>query len=180
MAWVTPTVFVHGDALTAAQLNVLSDDLLETAAAKATVASWPRHFVSTGSHALAERLIRDHNIDGTSTTNSVPWSDLPDQVGPQITLVTGPFALVFSNCELGNDTANAVSRTSFEVSGMTSSLSTDHRGVKNEASTAGNRMRAGAIQLIALTSGDNVFTMTYRVGSGVGTFLSRRMTVMAL
>lgn len=178
MAWNTPPTFTAGDPLTAAQLNTISNNLLETAVAKATVASWPRHFVSTGANALAERLIRNANVDTGQNTSSTSYADL-STVGPQITIATGAFALVFINAQMENSTDAQLCYSSYGVYGTTSSPSEDERSIQVQ-SDAARSDRFGGSELQALTIGSNVFNMEYRVGGGTGTFSWRRMIVMAL
>lgn len=176
--WVLPT-YTNG-ALTAAQLMQLRDNINETAPAKAVDGSWPQHFVVAGNNLIAPREIMDNNVDATDVTTSTEFTGaLASTFGPQISMITGKFALVFSNADASNNTAGSTCRTGFDVAGATTSPSTIGRGIRTEA-PAGYSTRAGATQLIALTPGFNTFTMVYRVGSGIGTFAQRRMTVMNL
>lgn len=179
MAWTTPLTAVSNAALTAAQWNAsVRDNLLETAVAKVTGNSWPAHYVANGVNTLAERLIRDNNVDTSESTASTSFTDLAT-VGPSVTITTGSYLIAFSNCDLTNSSAGASTRTGVDITGATTSPSTDGRGVRLEPS-AGQNARMGATQLLSCTAGSNTVKMVYRAASGTGTYATRRITVMGL
>jgi hypothetical protein len=59
MAWVTPPTFTTGNVLTAAQVNILAGDLMETAAAKASstgdLFTSTQYFAATAANSLTAR-----------------------------------------------------------------------------------------------------------------------------
>lgn len=175
MAWTTLPTYVNG-VLTAAQLNAIKDNINETAPAKAIVGSWPLLFAASATNVLASREIRDDTVTTLQTTTNTSYTDL-STTGPEVTLTTGAFALVFP-CSRVFNSSGGVSYASFLVSGATVGDSpADGRGVANQGT---DDIRAGSTQLMATTPGSNIFTMKYRVSSGTGTFSSRRLATMGL
>lgn len=179
MAWTSPMTFSSGSVLTAAQLNThLRDNQLETAPAKATTAG--RIFVATGANAIAERAISTATVSTTQTRTSTSYGDLAT-VGPAVTVTTGANAIVMTSSVVQNNTASENTYFSYAVSGATT-ISAD---VDGEAwlysSAAGQGARIGMVNMnTTLTPGSNTFTMKYRVTGGTGTFLNRRIIVIAL
>jgi hypothetical protein len=179
MAWSTPLTAVASTALTAAQWNAsVRDNLLETPAAKATTAG--THFASTGANAIAERFILEAVVDTLETTTSTAYTTLAT-AGPTVAnITTGQKALVWLNASMSNNTASQSSVASFAVSGATTDASADARGLYHDSPTANLSVRSGVCILQPLTPGVNTFTTQYRVQGGTGTFLRRRLQVMAL
>lgn len=176
MAWSTPLTAVTNAVLTAAQWNAsVRDNLLETAAAKATTAS--RHFVATGANTLAEREFLFQAIDTSQTTTSTSYVDLATP-GPTVTLTTGPKALVLINARVSNSGTGA-SVASYGISGSTTSSPANSLSIWH-SSVAAAVSRQGVADLRGVTSGSNTFYMQYVVSSGTGTFDYRRIQVMAL
>lgn len=175
MAWTTPLTAVANAPLTAAQWNAsVRDNLLETAPAKATAGS--RIIVTTGANSVTERLISQASIDTTETTGSTSYIDLPS-AGPTVSIVTGTRALVWMTSQMSNS-ASGSTLSSYEVSGASSLLGDDSRAIIHDISTSS--LRTSVCDLRSVTSGTNVFAMKYRVSSGTGTFLRRRLQIMAL
>jgi hypothetical protein len=176
MAWSVPLTAVANSALTAAQFNAsVRDNLNETAAAKATTAG--SIFAGTGVNALAERFITDNIVDTSETTTSTTYADLATN-GPLVTTTTGVQAMVFAVCQLSNSGAGS-SAASYEISGATSSAASDSRAILIDGGSS-TQPRYGVSQLIATTPGSNTFKMKYRVTSGTGTFIKRRICIMGL
>lgn len=177
MAWVAPPTFVSGNALTAAQLNILSGDLLETAPAKFTAAS--QFFVSTGSNSgVARTVFQDNYIGGgTDATNSTSYIGLTGS--PSLGPATGTKALVMHGASLGNDTTGARSAVSYEISGATTVAPSDSWAVMYDESGPGRIIKASWVQVhTGLTAGTNVFTQRFRVTGGTGTFAVRNLSIM--
>jgi hypothetical protein len=173
VAWSTPLTATANTPLTAAQWNAsVRDNMNLTPAALATTAG--SHFVATGTNAIAERLLAAAVIATSETTANTAYVDLAT-VGPSVTVTTGPLAMVFTTCTMSNSGANDT-RTSFDITGATTSAPTDSRGI---TAGAGNNIRATCAHLMALTPGSNVFKQMYRVSAGTGTFSQRNQTVMA-
>jgi hypothetical protein len=172
MAWTTPPTFVSGNALTAAQLNILRDDLNETAVAKASVAG--QYFCSTAANTLIGRApsFNLYNGGGTDTTNSTAYTGLTG--GAAVTSTTGVNCLVYHAASLGNDTSGSRSWCSFAVSGASTIAVDDARGAAVDASAANRVTKCGITYLqTGLTSGSNTFTQNFRVTSGIGSFVVR-------
>jgi hypothetical protein len=167
---------VSNSVFTAAQFNQhVRDNLNETAPAKATQAG--SHFVGTSLNAIAERISDEDIVATSQSTASTSYTDLAT-VGPSVTVTTGPWALVsIYNANL-HSTGGASALMSYAVSGATTIAASDNMSI-GTATTVGSR--AGATFLITtLTPGSNTFTCKYRVGSGTGTFVDRRIAVFPL
>lgn len=179
MAWVTPPTFVSGNALTAAQLNILGADLNETAVAKASAAG--QHFVSTAANTLAARTsgFNLYNGGGTDTTNSTSYTALTG--GAAVTSTTGTTCLVHHASSLGNDTAGGRSWTTYAVTGASTIAADDARGVAVDCSAANRVTKCGLTYLqTGLTAGSNIFTQQFRVTGGIGSFVVRHLGTMPL
>lgn len=183
MAWSAPFTAVANTVFTAAQFNqYVRDNLNETAPAKATTAG--SYFVATGVNAIAERQAAGDTDLGTASTTSTTYTDLdaPANVGPTVTVETGPMALVIVHCQLSN-TGTGSARMAYEVSGATSLAPADNRGIGHfgvanlTVGCSGAALHFGGV---SLTPGTNTFTAKYRVSSGTGDFFSRRIVVLPL
>lgn len=181
MAWSAPMTAVANTVFSAAQFNqFVRDNLNETAPALATAAG--SHFAATGVNAIAERRLTGFTDLDTGTTASTTFTDLgaPANVGPSVTVDTGPTALVIVHGQISNSGAGSA-RMGYEVSGATSLAAADNRGIGffgaagvTVACSMGTHHGGGT----ALTPGENTFTAKYRVSSGTGTFSARRIVVL--
>jgi len=165
-------------AFTAAQFNTyVRDNLNETAPAKATAAS--QIFVATGVNAIAARTITGATVDTSETTASASFTDLATG-GPAVTVTTGPSAMVFLTAKVLNS-AGVSSFMGHAVSGATTIAAADSNslivdpGASNQVRTTVLAFRDGD-----LTPGSNTFTAKYRVDSGTGTYVNRRIVVIPL
>lgn len=169
---------VANSTFTAAQFNeYVRDNLNETAPAKATSAS--SYFVGDGINSIAERRVVTNSELGEGTTTATDYVSLdpPANVGPSVTLVTGPAALVIVRCSAQNSGAGSA-RMAYEVSGATSLAPADNRGVGFFGAANGNINASDVSLWTSLNPGINTFSARYRVSSGTGTFQSRRIIVM--
>ncbi|HEY5986437.1 MAG TPA: hypothetical protein VIV12_08685 [Streptosporangiaceae bacterium] len=174
MAWSTPTTFVSGNALTAAQMNIISGNLNETAPAKATTAGG--YFVATGSNAIAERVGDEQIITTSQTTTSTSFTDLTT-VGPELTVTTATRALVVVTAQCSNDTSTNSCRMSWAASGATTLAANDNRCLM--LSGTGDTIAGSFVTMYtSFTAGSNVITAKYRVSGGTGTWLNRRLLVL--
>lgn len=165
---------VADSVFTAAQFNTyVRDNLLETAPAKATTAG--NLIVTDGVNSVKETGFLDDVVETAQTTTSTSYNDLAT-IGPEITMDTGPFVMVWINTRLSNTTTTGT-WASFEVSGVTTSAAIDGRAIISATSDA---VRMGVCTRIAVTPGVNTFTMKYRVSAGTGTFTNRRIQVLSL
>lgn len=178
MAWSAPMTAVANSTFTAAQFNeYVRDNLNETAPAKATAASG--YFVGDGVNSIAERRAVTNSELGEGTTTATDYASLdpPANVGPSVTLETGPAALIIVRCSAQNSGAGSA-RMGYEVSGATSLAPADNRGVGFFGAANGNINASDVSLWTSLNPGINTFSARYRVSSGTGTFQSRRIIVM--
>lgn len=168
---------VASSVFTAAQFNTfLRDNLNETAPAKATTAG--AHFAVSGVNEISERIATTEIVLTSETTTSTTFDDLTTP-GPAVTVDTGPNALVIVHASMENTGAGS-SRMAYEVSGSTSSAPADNRGIGVQGVAGAVVLASGVTLQTGLTPGSNTFTAKYRVSSGTGTFLSRRLIVFPL
>jgi hypothetical protein len=177
MAWSAPMTAVSGSVFTASQFNqFVRDNLNETAPAKATTSG--AYFTVSNTNEITERIPQSGRTHLSQTTPTTSYTDLTTP-GPEVTVDTGPFALVLVHGSLENSGAGS-SRMAYEVSGASSIAPADNRGI-GVFGTAGTGVVASGVALHTdLTPGTNTFTAKYRVASGTGTFLSRRIVVFPL
>jgi hypothetical protein len=183
MAWTSPPTFTNA-VLTAAQMNILSADLNETAAAKSTQSS--SIFVGAGTNQIQERLPTEANEFAIETSTSTSYTNLAT-VGPNCTLTTGPHALVGSSAIMYNNTAGAQTWTSMAVytPPSTSQVAADDNWgalVKCEATPNGaaNGAFTRMHMFYGLISQSNLFQLKYRVSAGTGTWDERSTLVVPL
>jgi hypothetical protein len=179
MTWQAPVTWTTNQTVTAAQLNAqLRDNMLETPAAKATTAGY--HFVSAGTNSIAERAIVLANVDAQETTTATSYANLTlGAIGPSATATTGPNALVCISAQFGNS-GTSQTYASYRVDGASNLGSSDNISICTDGTTGGTLQRFGMTDLRAVTPGSNTLKMEYRVNGGTGTFLRRRILVMAL
>lgn len=177
MAWVAPPTFVSGAALTAAQLNILSGDLNESAAAKATAGG--QIFVSTAANAIAARTPGKAYILTNETTTSTTYADLTT-LGPQVTLTTGTSALVAISADFSCNTVGASSLISYNMPAPTSTAPDDGRAIACRAAAINTGIHASFVMLETLGGGSQNFKMLYRTGAGTSAFQSRQISVIPL
>lgn len=177
MAWSAPMTAVASSVFTAAQFNTfIRDNLNETAPAKATTSG--AYFTVSNTNEITERVAQSASVLVSETTTSTSYTDLTT-AGPEVTVDTGPFALVLVHGSVENSGAGS-SRMAYEVSGASSIAPADNRGI-GTFGVAGTGVVASGVALHTdLTPGTNTFTAKYRVASGTGTFLSRRLVVFPL
>lgn len=168
---------VASSVFTAAQFNTfLRDNLNETAPAKASTSG--AHFAVSGTNEISERLSKTASVLTSETTTSTSFTNLAT-VGPEVTVTTGPYALVVVHGSCENTGAGA-SRMAYEVSGATSIAAADNRGIAAFGVAGAGALASGVALHTDLTPGSNTFTAKYRVASGTGTFVSRRIVVFPL
>lgn len=181
MAWTTPPTFVSGAALTAAQLNILSADLNETAAAKATASG--QMFVSTAANTLSARTIAAATVLTQESTTSTTYADLAT-AGPSVTVTSGVQSMVWFATHVSQSTATANTIASFEVSNVASGVyqgAADNWGVWYQPTAAGGGVRAAScLMLPALQAGSNTYKMKYRASAGTGSFQLRTIMVLPM
>jgi hypothetical protein len=180
VAWTAPMTAVAGSVFTAAQFNQhLRDNLAETAPAKATTPG--SLFAVTATNQIAERTPNAAvalSQDTTASTSYVSTLDL-GSTGPSLTITTGVNAIVLLSASVSNSTTLST-RMAYDISGATTRAGADNRGI-GVFGAAGNGINAGvAVLEQGLTPGVNVFTATYRVAGGTGTYNSRRLQVIPL
>lgn len=178
MTWVATPTFTSGNVLTAAQMNILADDLDETFPAKASAAG--QIAVSTGVNAIAVRTPTRNTILTSETTASTAYTDLAT-IGPQLTVTTGVSALVFSSAKVSNSLALGNSYMGYQVAVSSSIVADDDSALGHAPSGASGWITATRAYLQqSLTAGSNAFLSKYRVNAGTGTFAGRQLIVIPL
>jgi hypothetical protein len=177
LAWVTPPTFTSGAVLTAAQLTILGNNLLETLPAKVTAAG--QIGVGTAANAIAARTCPSNVVSTSEAVNVTSYANISGgTLGPTVTVTTGTFAFVFLGCNMFNNTGGAASYMSYAVTGATADAADDTRALYYESSNANDLIGFGNICFHTLVAGSNTFQAKYRVGAGTATFGSRRLAVM--
>jgi hypothetical protein len=168
---------VSGNVFAAAEFNqYVRDNLNETAVAKATTAG--QYFVAVGANSLAARVIGGNSVQTTQTTTSTSYTDLATP-GPALTLTTGTLAIVFVSAKITNNTSNATSFMSYQVSGATTVAVTTTRALVSDGMNANSNFRASAASTVPLNAGVNTFTTKYAVGGGTtGSYGDRTIIVI--
>lgn len=178
MAWTTPATYTDGAVLTGAQMNLIRDNLNETAPAKATTAGGI--FVATGANAIAQRLITQTEVTTSESTTSTTYVALA--TAQALTVTTGTQALVMISSQIAQATPGDSSLMSYAVSGATTVAANDKWGL-DWMSTTSNYF--GAFSRVyyhtGLTSGSNTFTAQFRSGAGgTANFRNRQIMVVPL
>ncbi len=178
MAWTDPVTWA-AQALTAALLNEqIRDNMNETAPGVASAAG--RMIVTDAANSIVERIPGGNTVATAETTASTSYANLATN-GPAKTLVTGTAAFVFVTCQMENNTAGAISYMGYNVTSATTISAAEARSMYFESNAAGDKIRAtAAIYVANLTAGTNVFTATYKVSAGTGTFAARDISVIPL
>lgn len=179
MAWAAPPTFTSGNVLTAAQLNVLSADLNETAAAKATAGG--QIFVSTGANALAARQPAGASVLTNETTASATFANLTT-IGPSVTVTTGPAALVMVSSDSSSNTAGAFAQTGYDITGSSGIPASFDRALalRSPLANYGNHSSFVMYQT-SLIAGSSTFKMMYAATSGgTAAFQYRQISVIPL
>lgn len=178
MAWTAPMTAVANSTFTAAQFNThVRDNLNETAPAKATTAG--SILAVSGANAIVERTPDSDSVLTSETTTSTSYTDLTTP-GPSLTISTGPKAFVAMSALVSNSTGGAQAFMAVEVSGASSFSASDNFSIRYESSNANDLVQCSYASMYSdsLTSGSNVFTCKYKVSSGTGTFINRRLVVI--
>lgn len=185
MAWTTLPTYVDGNALTAAQLNAIKDNINESGAAKVTAAG--QILVSTGANVLAARGIAANRVTGgAQSTASDTFVNLTT-VGPTVTLNTGAQALVVLTSFVTNDTANGGAYMAYNISGATTIAPAVERSLRHMNQGAALSAARGRYSSVTWQTGLNVGSHTLqarysRIPSGVGNaeFDEREIAVLPL
>jgi hypothetical protein len=176
MSWTAPMTAIAGSVFTAAQFNqFVRDNLNECPTSKAFTPG--AYFTVADANLMVQRTPQTAYIAASQTTTSQTFADLAT-IGPQVTVDTGSSALVgLYNANL-NSTATVSSLMSFDVTGASTIAASDSTSIGTATSSGA---RTGSVFLVTgLTPGTNIFTCRYRVGSGTGTYVDRRITVFPL
>ncbi len=179
MAWTAPFTAVASTVLTAAQLNTnLRDNLNQTGPALVTAAG--QILVSTAANAMAARtLAQASTLTSDTTTSTTYTANLASTSGPAVTATTGTQALVciYASC---SNSGTAAALMAWAVSGATTAAASDDSSIGSSGTASTGTRSSGIFLQTGLTAGSNTFTANYRVGSGTGTYVSRRIVVIPL
>lgn len=177
MAWTTPATYTDGAVLTGAQMNLIRDNLNETAPAKATTAGGI--FVATGANAIAQRIPTTASVITNESTTSTTFAALTTP-GPAVTVTTGTQAIVLISAQGANNTVSAAAYSSFAVSGATTTAASDDFAIYTVSSISNDAQGVSKAEFVSLTAGSNTFTMQYRASSGTAQYRRRKITVIPL
>lgn len=157
-------------------MQIIRDNFAETAVAKATQSG--SIFAGTGTNSVAERVPSADFVTNAETTTSTSYTNLAT-VGPSVTVTSGAKILIGVNAEVGNNTVNAGSLMSVDISGAHTAAATDTYCFGGTSSTANASDRGSMMVLLtSITPGSSTYTAKYRVSSGTGSFDDRRLTVI--
>lgn len=179
MAWTAPLTWTANTTLTAAQLNQqLRDNFLELDVAKVTQEG--EYIVSTGANALTTRKAEFDTVTSTDTKTASTYGALGS--GPAVTVTTGTLALVFITAEMFTNTTNTHAKSSYAISGATTSAAADSRCILFDGTSANNACRLAFVDVRSdLVAGSNTFTMHYASdGAATASFRRRHMAVIPL
>lgn len=179
MAWTAPLTAVDGLELTAAMYNTyIRDNMLEMAAAKATVGS--QYFTSEGANKVSARQAKQEVVTTSETTTSTEYGNL-STIGPSVVVVHGEVALVFIAARMSNSNSDGQTAASFSWEGADHGVAHDSWKIKVDGVPADQPGRYSMARLVKLKApGTSTFTMKYRVGEGTGTFSDREICVLPL
>jgi len=115
----------------------------------------------------------------SETTTSATYADLTTTTDSvTVTIGNSGMALVLLQAN-GTSTTGYYSYISFAISGATTRAADDATALQFAVWSSGIQTQAGAPFLVTgLASGSTTFKMKYRVASGTGTFLNRRISVI--
>lgn len=177
-------VFVAGQIVTAAQLNILVGNLAETAPAKATSAG--QLFVSTGPNAISVVTPRTATTTvGESTSSINTYGDLAT-VGPTVTVVLNQSMIVSIGALIENSVNGGGGNMSFGYSGATTNAAPNGEPLRmmNETSggAAASRQAASRVNMVTgLNTGTHAVAGKYTTPTGgTATFTGRNIIVIPL
>lgn len=160
--------------LTVAQMEILRNNLMETAVAKASLPN--QYPVATGVNSLDMRRIQSASV--LSTTLNTTSQTYTSASGPSVTLTTGTSALVFVFSQLTIDTDSEEAFYAPDVTGSTTITAEDHRALTVGRYTEPFLIGASFVwYATGLTAGSNTFRGMVRVTGGTGTYDNRRLIV---
>lgn len=184
MAWTAPMTAIAGGIVAAADFNTYVRDNLN--ATEAALAARPGgFFVSTGLHAIAERVFSTDFLDVLETVASSTYGNLAT-VGPTVTVTTGTKALVVQGGRIGDNTAavgNPSNKMSWAISGATTRAAADDWAAGGVWVGNGNGPVIYASRwylATGLTAGSNTFQAKYACSSGTASFDHRSIHVLPL
>lgn len=176
MAWTAFPTLTDGQILTGAHMQIVQANFAETAPGKASGSG--NYFSTSGANSIAERTIGHGQDTSVDTTTSTSYGDLTGGPGPACTITTGSKAIVFLSCSQQSSTVGALTAMSCDISGATTTASTDNAAVRHTSATASANMTGSVVAFYTVTPGSNTFTAKYKTSAGTGTFGSRRILVL--
>lgn len=180
MSWTSPPTWTDGSVLTAAQMNIIRDDLNETAPAKAT--SVGSFFVGTGANGIKETQWSSSRVNTAETTASGTYVE--PTTAQQLTLTTSTLAIVIVSARLHTSTVDGICFATFVVNGASTIAADDNLAVVQNSSTVNSRMRASAVTVLTgamgLNAGSNTFKLVCKVTAGTLTIASRELLVLPM
>lgn len=177
MTWSTLPAYSDGNALTAAQVTAIKDNINETAPAKATTEGY-WFIAGSSANTINQRAILESSILTQESSTRTTYGNLAT-TGPTVTITTGSQAIVSITAQMFQAGGDNI-YMSYAVSGATTAASSDTRSLAFQAG-ANDAIRATATTLHSLTGGSNVFKAEYKNSAATsGTWDDRLVLVMAL
>ena len=171
------------EALTTAQATALLD--AATATLKGMVPTPPNNTTTflRGDATFAAPAGGTHtsgttDVTTSETTTSTTYTDLATS-GPAVTLSPGGSTtqLIYISGNLENSVASAISTISVSIAGA---AATDTNGAAEQSPTAARRWVVGRWNLASAVANASTHTAKYKVDTGTGTFLDRRVIALTL
>lgn len=200
MAWATLAVFVTGEVVTAAKMNIVRGNILESSAATVTTAGDIAYadaansmgsrlgigaantvMASTGSAPVWRTVGFAQDTSSTMTTSSTSYIDLASWTsGASVadTITTGTRAILIATARVSNDTGGNSVYLSYAVSGASTVAASDVRAGRYESSNADDWANVMLLDRVTLTAGSNTFTLYAKVDGGTGTINKVEMVVI--
>lgn len=156
MSWTAPPTFVAGTVFTAANANILANDL---------------SFLGG---------VAGNRVNPLVGTSSTSYTDLAGSAGPAVTVTTGTSAVVAVQAFMQSNTSFDTCYMAYAVSGATTIAAGDNGLIFNSPSSGVFAQWASVALITGLTAGSNVFTAKYRASAGIASFANRNIAVWPL
>lgn len=151
MAWATPTTFSVGTVLTAAEMNVIGNDL--------------------------KFLAGPSGLYVATTVNTASTSFVTLTGGPAVTVTTGAHAIVMLSAVISNSVGGTMySQMAYKISGATTRAASITTGLSQNSTTLVST--SVLLWVKTLTAGSNTFTSQYSVSASSTAHFGRRTIIV--
>lgn len=181
MAWSVPMTAIAGQVVAAADFNLYIRDNLNLTEAALALTPGGGFFVSTGSHAIAERIFTTDTVDIAENWSSGGTYGNLATVGPTVTVTTGSKAIVVHGARIGGAATTASNKMSWACSGATTIAASDTWAAGCVGTdTTGFLYTSRWYLATGLNAGSNTFQCKYANSSGTTSFDHRSLHVLPL